>query len=152
MEVLKMSDKYRVAMYIRVACADQAEVDTQKRKLTDYACQNSMVVGGVYTDNGESGLSLDRPALARLLADVKAGSVKTVLVRDLCRLSRNFEDTMRLTDNILPKYGVRLVAVNDRYDSANKESQFFGSEELRRVFAGFHHENRNRRRQRQRLR
>ncbi|MDR1703494.1 MAG: recombinase family protein [Clostridiales bacterium] len=147
-----MSDKYRVAMYIRVACANQAEVNSQKCKLTDYAHQHNMDVGGVYTDNGESGLSLGRPALARLLADVKAGGVKTVLVKDLCRLSRNFEDMTRLTDDIFPKYGVRVVAVNDRHDSANNESQFFGSEELRRVFAGFHHENRNRRRQRQRLR
>jgi DNA invertase Pin-like site-specific DNA recombinase len=72
--------------------------------------------------------------------------------RILADCTRIFEDMMRLTDDIFPKYGVRLVAANDGYDSANNESQFFGSEELRRVFAGFHHENRNRRRQRQRLR
>jgi DNA invertase Pin-like site-specific DNA recombinase len=123
MEGLEMPDKMKVAIYIRVAAADKSGVKSQEQTLAAFADRYNMVVSGVYADNGASGLSLDRPAFARLLEDVKAGGVSTILVKDLSRLSRSFADSSRLLDAVFPQYGVRLVGVMDGYDSKSDSSK-----------------------------
>jgi DNA invertase Pin-like site-specific DNA recombinase len=123
MEGLEMRDKLKVAVYIRVATADKSGVKSQEQTLAAFAERHNMVVSGVYTDNGASGLSHDRPAFARLLEDVKAGGVNTILVKDLSRLSRSFSDSSSLLNNVFPQHGVRLVGVMDGYDSKSDRSK-----------------------------
>jgi len=65
-----------------------------------------------YCDWNESGITLDRPYLQKLLADIRAGAVKRVIVKDLSRLARNsyhLHELMRL----FREHGVELVSVND---------------------------------------
>lgn len=51
---------------------------------------------------------------------VKAGSVGTVIVKDLSRLGRNYLETGYYLEYVFPYYGVRVISMNDHYDS--KES------------------------------
>ncbi len=49
----------------------------------------------IIVDGGESAKSLNRPGMARLLAMVDAGEVKTVIIAKLDRLTRSVKDLAR---------------------------------------------------------
>ncbi len=51
-----------------------------------------------YDDGGYSGGSLERPALQRLLADIRGGLVETVVVYKIDRLTRSLRDFAKLME------------------------------------------------------
>ena len=51
-----------------------------------------------YDDGGLSGASLDRPALQKLLADVRAGKINIVVVYKVDRLTRSLADFAKLVE------------------------------------------------------
>ena len=51
-----------------------------------------------YDDGGHSGGSLERPALQRLLAEVRAGRVDVIVVYKVDRLTRSLADFAKLVD------------------------------------------------------
>ena len=55
---------------------------------------------------------------------VRAGKINCIIVKDLSRLGRNYIDTGNFLQKICPLLNLRLIAVNDRYDTA-----FAGSNE-----------------------
>src|SRR5215203_4860303 len=61
-----------------------------------------------YDDGGLSGGSLDRPALARLLADIQAGRVQVVVVYKIDRLTRSLSDFAKLVE-LFDQHGVSFV-------------------------------------------
>jgi len=65
-----------------------------------------------YDDGGFSGGTMDRPALKRLMADVDAGRVDTIVVYKLDRLSRSLVQFGRVHE-FLEKRGVALVSVTE---------------------------------------
>src|ERR1700746_2437764 len=58
-----------------------------------------------YDDGGLSGASLDRPALQRLLADVRAGKITIVVVYKVDRLTRSLADFAKLVE-LFDEHGV----------------------------------------------
>ncbi len=65
-------------------------VKTQKRILETYAKQNGFTNLRWYTDDGFSGANFQRPGFQAMLADIEAGKVGTVIVKDMSRLGRNY--------------------------------------------------------------
>ena len=65
-----------------------------------------------YDDFGFSGGTVDRPALKRLLADVEARQIDTIVVYRLDRLSRSLVDFGRLHE-FLDEHEVSLVSVTE---------------------------------------
>ena len=63
-----------------------------------------------YDDGACSGATIDRPALQRLMADVRAGRVNTIVVYKIDRLSRSLLDFTKLVEE-LERHAVSLVAV-----------------------------------------
>ena len=63
-----------------------------------------------YDDDGVSGLSLDRPALKRLLADIQDGKIDHLTIYYLDRLTRSSSDLAKLLA-IFEKHGVTLSSV-----------------------------------------
>ena len=51
-----------------------------------------------YDDGGFSGGNMERPALQRLLADIRAGRIDTVVVYEVDRLTRSLADFARLVE------------------------------------------------------
>lgn len=69
-----------------------------------------------YDDGGFSGGSLDRPALERLLDDIKAGKINIVVVYKIDRLTRSLADFAKLVD-VFDEYGVTFVSVTQSFNT-----------------------------------
>jgi len=69
-----------------------------------------------YDDGGYTGANMERPALRRLLADVKAGKVDCVVVYKVDRLTRSLFDFARIVE-VLDKQGVSFVAVTQQFNT-----------------------------------
>lgn len=52
------------------------------------------------------------------------GMVRTVIVKDLSRLGREYLEVGKLTELVFPSYGVRFIAINDNVDSLYGENDF----------------------------
>jgi len=70
-----------------------------------------------YDDGGFTGSNLDRPALARLLADLEKGDVDEVVVYKVDRLSRSLRDFGRLMERF-ERQKVGFAAVTQQFDTS----------------------------------
>jgi site-specific DNA recombinase len=70
----------------------------------------------VYDDGGYSGGNLERPALKRLLADITAGRVDTVVVYKIDRLTRSLGDFAKIVD-IFDAKGAAFVSVTQAFNT-----------------------------------
>lgn len=75
-----------------------------------------------YYDNGYTGMNYDRPGFMRMLRDLKSGRINCVIVKDISRLGRHFVQTSEFVERTFPEMGVRLICINDSYDSADKNA------------------------------
>jgi site-specific DNA recombinase len=71
-----------------------------------------------YDDGGFSGGNMDRPALARLLADIKAGKVDCVVVYKVDRLSRSLMDFSRIVETF-DQHKVSFVSVTQQFNTTH---------------------------------
>ena len=70
-----------------------------------------------FADKGQSGIDTEREAFQELLAQVRQRRIDCIIIKDFSRLGRNYLDVCKLTESILPFMGVRLISVNENYDS-----------------------------------
>ena len=87
------------ALYPRLSHEDELQgesnsISNQKRILETYAKQNGFSNLRWYTDDGYSGANFQRPGFQAMLADIEAGKVGTVIVKDMSRLGRNYDDLL----------------------------------------------------------
>lgn len=118
------------ALYERLSHDDELQGDSnsiinQKRYLEDYAAQHGLSNCVHYTDDGFSGGNFERPSWKRLIADIEAGKVACVLVKDLSRAGRDYLQTGFYTEVLFRERGVRFIAVANGVDSADKSSSEF---------------------------
>ena len=90
--------------------------------MESYAKQHGFTSLKWYTDDGFSGANFDRPDFQEMLADIEAGKIGTVIVKDMSRLGRNYLQVGMYTEMVFPQNGVRFIAVNDTVDSANGDN------------------------------
>lgn len=69
-------------------------------------------------DDGYSGKNMERPAMQELLTMIKKGNVSCIIVKDISRFSRDYIETGKYMEQIFPFLGIRFIAINDNYDSA----------------------------------
>lgn len=98
-------------------------LETQQQIMEAYLalCPDIEIVA-VYTDNGTTGRTFEREAFQRMLDDVERGRINCVVVKDLSRLGRNAIDSGYYIEKYFPLHQVRFIAVNDQFDSENKEN------------------------------
>lgn len=75
-----------------------------------------------YADHGYTGMNFKRPDFARMLEDLKSGRINCVIIKDISRLGRHFVLTSEYVERIFPGMGVRLISINDGYDSMDEHS------------------------------
>ena len=99
---------------------DESDTIANQRKYL-YKCalqkgfDKSMIVE--YVDDGHTGTNFKRPAFQQLICDIEAGLIKTVLVKDFSRLGRDYIGVGEYVEQFFPRYGVRIISVNDNWDS-----------------------------------
>src|SRR6201981_4080551 len=71
-----------------------------------------------YDDGGFSGGTLERPALQRLLADIRAGRIDIVIVYKVDRLTRSLADFARLVE-IFDAQGASFVSVTQQFNTTS---------------------------------
>ena len=77
------------------------------------------------SDDGWSGGNFDRPAWKRLIADIEAGKVEHLLVKDLSRVGRDYLQTGFYTEVVFKRYGIHFVAIGNSIDSNDPSSGEF---------------------------
>jgi len=80
------------ALYYRTARkeTDSLHLDNQMHKLLCYASEQGICNFKLYADIGVNGLTLDRPAFNSLKADIDAGLIDRLIIRDISRIARDF--------------------------------------------------------------
>ncbi len=103
-----------VALYCRTALADSDALSGQALLLRNYANANGYsakwVEHHVYLDSGVSGLSMARPGMDKLMRDIQAGAIRTVIAKDVSRISRSCIHFMEWLA-FLKKHDVQFVSV-----------------------------------------
>src|ERR1700742_2797542 len=69
-----------------------------------------------YDDGGFSGGNTDRPALQRLLEDVRAGKIDVIVVYKADRLTRSLADFAKLVE-LFDKHKVSFVSVTQQFNT-----------------------------------
>lgn len=118
------------ALYERLSRDDDQQgesnsISNQKKYLEDYAITNGFKHIRHFTDDGYSGTNFNRPGFNNLLAEVEAGNVGTVIVKDMSRFGRNYLQVGFYTEMMFPKKDVRFIAINNCVDSANPNDNDF---------------------------
>jgi len=112
----------KVFGYVRVSTDKQAErgvsLEAQAEKIRAMAVVHGTELAEIIVDGGESAKSLNRPGMARLLAMIDAGEVKTVIIAKLDRLTRSVKDLCTLLER-LERRGVALVSVAESLDTGS---------------------------------
>ena len=116
-------ETWNTAGYLRLSRedGDRAESDSianQRKLLEQYlSAHPELNLIGFYQDDGYTGTNFDRPAFRRMEADIEAGRINCVLVKDLSRFGRDYIEMGRYLERVFPAQGVRFIAVNDHVDS-----------------------------------
>ena len=104
---------------------DSSSIVNQKRYLESYAAQHGYSNIVHYTDDGWSGGNFDRPAWKQMVADIEAGKVSTVLVKDMSRVGRNYLQTGFYTEVFFREHDVHFIAIANNVDNEDQSSSEF---------------------------
>ena len=121
--------RYRTALYLRLSRedGDKTESDSianQRTLLEAYAIDHpELCIVDEFVDDGYSGSNFDRPEFERLLKALQERKIDCIVVKDFSRLGRNFVETGQYLEQVFPLFGVRVIAINDNYDSLNSQSR-----------------------------
>ena len=69
-----------------------------------------------FDDGGFSGGTLERPALQRLLRDIEAGKIDTVVCYKIDRLSRSLSDFVRMVD-LFDQHQVSFISITQQFNT-----------------------------------
>ena len=132
-EMLRATDKI-TALYCRLSVEDTKDekkngkedlsnsIQNQKAMLLQYARDHRFPHPTFFIDDGYSGVTYDRPGFQKMIDEIEAGHVGTVITKDLSRLGRNSALTGLYINYTFPQNDVRYIAINDHFDSINPNS------------------------------
>lgn len=126
----KQTEQKITALYERLSrdddvAGDSNSIKNQKAYLESYAQQHGYENCVHYTDDGWSGGNFDRPDWKRLIADIEAGKVGTVLVKDMSRIGRDYLQTGFYTEVMFRQHNVHFIAISNNVDSNDQSSNEF---------------------------
>ena len=127
---VKQTESKITALYERLSrdddnAGDSNSIVNQKKYLESYAQQRGYTNCRYYTDDGWSGGNFERPAWKQLIADIEAGKVAHVIVKDMSRAGRDYLQTGFYTEVFFRQHGVHFVAIANSVDSDDQNSNEF---------------------------
>ena len=97
---------------------EQNSIGNQQKIILHYLEEHPEIkLVDTYYDNGYTGMNYERPGFIRMFKDLKSGRINCVIVKDISRLGRHFVMTSEFVERTFPEMGVRLICINDSYDS-----------------------------------
>ena len=118
--------KLRCAIYTRKSSEEGLEqefnsLDAQREACASYVASQKhegwVLMPAAYEDGGLSGGSLERPALQRLMQDMRDGHVDQIIVYKIDRLTRSLADFSKIVD-VLDAAGASFVSVTQSFNTA----------------------------------
>lgn len=120
---------WKTAIYARLSDFDDVLRDTESLEVQiSYIKEHinhrdDLMLLDVFADKRCTGMNFDRPEFERLLKALQERKVNCIVVKDFSRLGRNFVETGQYLEQVFPLFGVRFIAINDNYDSLNRQSR-----------------------------
>ena len=117
----------RCAIYTRKSSEEGLEQSFNSLDAQREACHAFIVsqrhegwrpLPALYDDGGYSGGNIDRPALKRLLDDIEAGKIDTIVVYKVDRLTRSLADFAKIVE-ALDARGVSFVSVTQQFNTTS---------------------------------
>lgn len=117
----------RCAIYTRKSSEEGLEQSFNSLAAQREACQAYIfsqkhegwaVIKDAYDDGGISGGTMDRPALKRLLNDIREGKIHTVVVYKVDRLTRSLIDFSKIIE-IFDSHSVSFVSVTQQFNTTS---------------------------------
>ena len=121
----RRKETVRCAIYTRKSSEEGLEQEFNSLQAQREACEafissqrheGWVCLSKTYDDGGLSGATMDRPALQRLLADIAAGRVDTIVVYKIDRLTRSLTDFAKIVE-ILDARGAFFVSVTQQFNT-----------------------------------
>src|SRR6202789_1763676 len=116
---------FRCAIYTRKSSEEGLEQGFNSLQAQREACEACVLsqagegwvaLEETYDDGGFSGGNMERPGLKKLLVDIAAGKVDTVVVYKVDRLTRSLSDFARIVESF-DKQGVSFVSVTQQFNT-----------------------------------
>ena len=117
------------ALYARLSQEDALDgesnsIANQKKILLKYATDNSFPNPTFFIDDGVSGVTFDRPGWNEMIRLAEAGKVRTVIVKDMSRMGRDYLKVGYYTESFFAERDIRYIAINDGVDSDKGDNDF----------------------------
>ena len=117
------------ALYARLSQEDALDgesnsIANQKKILLKYATDNGFPNPTFFIDDGVSGVTFDRPGWNEMIRLSEAGKVKTVIVKDMSRMGRDYLKVGYYTESFFAERDIRYIAINDGVDSEKGDNEF----------------------------
>lgn len=128
-----LSKTYRGGGYLRLSREDtdvanhemqqSNSIENQREYIEEFLKTKPEIVSvSFYQDDGYSGVDFERPSFQRMLQDIRENKIDCVIVKDLSRFGRNYIEVGKYIEHLFPVLGVRFIAINDNYDSAEERA------------------------------
>lgn len=114
---------WKAALYIRLSRDDGDKMESnsitsQREILKEWMKLHPDIEAyDFYVDDGWSGTDFNRPGFQRMMADIHAGNVNCVIVKDLSRFCRNASEGGRYLEDIFVRLRIRFIALNNGLDT-----------------------------------
>lgn len=121
--VTNAGPQYVAAIYLRLSVEDGDNLESnsignqRKLCLAFLEQHENFEIGGIYVDDGCTGMNYKRPGFQSMLADLRSKKANCIVVKDISRLGRHYIMTSEYVEKVFPEMGVRLICINDDYDS-----------------------------------
>lgn len=108
----------KIACYVRVS-TDEQNVEMQKDAIEKYLSfkgqQNAALF---YIDKGESGAKTSRPAFDKMMRDIRAGKISTVITWKFDRIGRSTSHLISVMDE-LKNLNVEFISLTENIDTTS---------------------------------
>lgn len=116
----------KAGLYLRVSTPHQVDKDSlksQEERLISYCKAMGIKSYQIYEDAGHSAKNTNRPALERLLRDIKQNKINCVFVTKLDRITRSIADLLELI-SFFRDYDVNFVSITESIDTGTAMGRF----------------------------
>lgn len=112
--------------YVRVSTLKESQKDSpehQESVIREHAAREGTNIEKVYQDRDTATNIVGRKDVQQMIEDAKRGEVKSIWFVSLSRFARDTLDALSLKRILVNALGIRVVSIEDGYDSAVKDDE-----------------------------